>query len=81
MRVATPLETAWPAFLALAVLLLAAFRGRRVLAEGLRRLGWAGLAWFAAALLVRLVVIPALGAHTYDGHEAEYYDIFVFRLS
>jgi len=30
----------------------------------------------SAALFVRLVVIPALTNHTYDGHEADYFDLF-----
>jgi len=34
------------------------------------------LALLAAALLVRLWVIPAWTGHIYDGHEAEYWDLF-----
>jgi len=30
----------------------------------------------SAAVFVRLVVIPALTDHTYDGHEADYFDLF-----
>ena len=68
---ATPLSTVWPAGVA-AVLLVAAL----ILARHYMRLprGWMAVA--SAALFVRLVVIPALTGHTFDGHEADYFDIF-----
>ena len=65
-----------PALLALALLLVGAWRARRVIGGELRRLGWPLLAWLGLALLVRLVGVPALERHVYDGHEAEYYDLF-----
>jgi hypothetical protein len=67
----TPLSTVWPAILAAGVLVLGLLLSRRSLR--LPR-GWIAVA--SAALFVRLVVIPALTAHTYDGHEADYFDIF-----
>lgn len=67
----TAWSTAWPAWLAAAVLVVALVKDRRLLR--LPR-GWVMVA--SAALFVRLVVIPALTAHTYDGHEADYFDIF-----
>ena len=36
---------------------------------------YAGL--FCAALFVRLVGVPALSRHGFDGHEAEFYDLFI----
>lgn len=73
--VQTPLETGWPAMVALALLLLGLVLGGRSLlprrAELPGSLGILGL-----ALLVRLLVIPGWSRHLYDGHEAEYWDIF-----
>ena len=67
----TALSTAWPAMVAAGVWLAAMIAGR-----DLFRLprGWMMVA--SAALFVRLVLIPALTMHTYDGHEADYFDIF-----
>ncbi len=36
-----------------------------------------GLALVALALYVRLSFVPALAGHRFDGHEAEYYDLFL----
>lgn len=75
VEVATPLQTAWPAMLALALLLVGLFLGgRRLLppASQARAL----LAVVAVALLVRLLLLPALERHAFDGHEAEYWDLF-----
>ncbi len=68
----TPLSTAWPVFLCLGLLLVSLAISRRhfVLPRG-----WAAVA--AAAVFIRLVVIPALTDHVYDGHEADYYDLFL----
>jgi len=74
----TPLEpwqTAWPAGVALVGLLVAMWKARAHLRPERGALPWlSGLV--GVALLVRLVVVPALDAHYYDGHEAEYWDIF-----
>lgn len=72
MRVATPLETVWPAAVALALLLVGAVWSRSHL-----RLPARALAWVAVAVALRLWGLPVFEAHVYDGHEAEYYDLFV----
>jgi len=72
---ATPLQTGWPAMAALALLLGSlALSGRRLLPD--RRLMGGLLGVAVLALFVRLGVVPALARHIYDGHEAEYWDIF-----
>ena len=72
---------AWWAPLWLALGLGAAlFLARAELAATLRlsRRAWAvRLGWVGLALVVRLAWLPALGGHAYDGHEAEYYAIFL----
>ena len=67
----TPLGTVWPAFLALLVWLWA---GRGVVREVRLPSGW----WILAAVgvVVRLVWIPSMQMHQFDGHEAEYWDLF-----
>ena len=40
-----------------------------------RYLPW--LVLFAISLAVRLLVVPSLSVHVYDGHEAEYWDLFL----
>ncbi len=76
MRVWAPWETAWPAGL----LALGAAAAAVVLARRAGRPTGAALALplglFALALGIRLLWLPALSAHVYDGHEAEYWDIF-----
>ncbi len=73
--VETPLQTAWPALVAAALLLVGlVLAGRRLLPE--RRTA-AGLgAILVVAAVVRLFVVPAWARHQFDGHEAEYWDIF-----
>jgi hypothetical protein len=71
MSFETPLSTAWPAGVALVVLVAALWTSRRHFS--LPR-AWVAVA--AAALFVRLVVIPAMTDHVYDGHEADYFDLF-----
>jgi len=67
----TPLQTVWPAALALVVWVWAL---RGVWREIRLPRGW----WCIAllALFVRLVWVPALELHQFDGHEAEYWDLF-----
>ncbi len=74
MRIWEPWETAWPAGAAALVLLLAAALGRRHLRP---RQPAVAVGLFVLALFTRLLVIPALTQHAYDGHEAEFYDIFI----
>ena len=76
MRIWEPWETAWPAGVAVVVLVVALGRCWRRLRPGAAagRL-YAGL--FCAALFVRLVGVPALARHGFDGHEAEFYDLFL----
>jgi hypothetical protein len=71
MSFSTPLSTVWPAAVALLVLIVSLVLVRRQI-----RLpkGW----WLVGlvAIVVRLWVIPALGNHIFDGHEADYWDLF-----
>ncbi|MAY82140.1 MAG: hypothetical protein CL930_15340 [Deltaproteobacteria bacterium] len=71
MTFSTPFSTVWPAGLALIVLVVSLIIVRRQI-----RLpkGWWLIA--LAAIVVRLWVIPALGSHIFDGHEADYWDLF-----
>lgn len=73
MQELAPWQTAWPAG-ALALVALAA--AVQVLRGGRLRVEPAAAAIFGLALVVRLLVLPALGRHEFDGHEAEYWDIF-----
>ena len=66
----TPIGTVWPAFIAFFLWLFAV---RRVWREVRLPSGW--WAFMLFCLLVRLVWIPALGVHEFDGHEAEYWDL------
>lgn len=68
-----PWQTAWPA-LALGLTVVGA--GAASLRGAALRPSSGALLIAGVALLVRLVVLPALGRHEYDGHEAEYWDIF-----
>lgn len=71
----SPLQTGWPAMVALALLLLGlGIGGRPLLPRSAERTGL--LLILALALGVRLWVLPAWSRHLYDGHEAEYWDIF-----
>lgn len=81
MKVWQPWETAWPAGLlalglglALVALVVEGWRSRGAQRSAAAVAVPGGL--FVLALVVRLVGIPALSAHVYDGHEAEYWDIF-----
>ncbi len=76
MKIWEPWETAWPAGVAVLVLGFALERSWRRLRPGVAagRL-YAGL--FSTALLVRLVGVPSLARHRFDGHEAEFYDLFI----
>ncbi len=70
-----PWTTVWPVWVALSLWigglwgcrehLLRRFRGRYEL-----------LGVFVLAMVLRLVVLPVFGRHQFDGHEAEYWDIF-----
>lgn len=71
----TPLETVWPAAVSAGLLVAAAGWGRRFLRPA-RALWVPAGCMFLVALLVRLVVVPSLTGHIYDGHEAEYWDLF-----
>jgi len=73
--VETPLQTGWPAMAALLLLLVGLWLGGHAL-RPVRRQGLPLLAVAVLALVVRLFVIPAWSRHAFDGHEAEYWDIF-----
>ncbi|MEC8423244.1 MAG: hypothetical protein VX000_05665, partial [Myxococcota bacterium] len=76
MRIWEPWETAWPAGAALVLCALAVASGgwRWVRIDRRDRAVAVGL--LLVALIVRLLVVPAWTMHTYDGHEAEYFDLF-----
>jgi hypothetical protein len=70
-----PWQTGLPPALALVALLLCLWSargplGRTGLAPGLLGLALSGL------VLVRIFALPVLERHIYDGHEAEYWDLF-----
>jgi hypothetical protein len=67
----TPIQTVWPAALALVVW---GWALRKVWRDIRLPHGW----WWIAvlALFVRLLWVPALEMHQFDGHEAEYWDLF-----
>ncbi|MGB0639315.1 MAG: hypothetical protein ACPGTU_08285 [Myxococcota bacterium] len=71
MSFSTPFSTVWPAGLALLVLAVSLVLVRRQIRMPRR---W----WVVAvvAMVVRLWVIPALDSHMFDGHEADYWDLF-----
>lgn len=71
-----PWQTAWPAGVVLLGLVLGALWSVRQRQAVGPRVWLARCFVFGLALVVRLVVLPALSAHVYDGHEAEYWDIF-----
>ena len=76
MKEWSPLETAWPAGVALLIALGAlAFGAAGALRDGRARLR-TDLALVGVALGVRLLLIPSLTRHVFDGHEAEYWDLF-----
>lgn len=66
-------HTAWPALPALLLLVVGLWGLRRRVVWDRRLLAVLGL-----ALLVRVLVIPSW-RHVYDGHEADYLDIFLHR--
>jgi len=73
---AEPWSTAWPAAVALVGLLVGLVKVRRAL--------WPPRAWLAPALgftllalAVRFLWLPALTEHAFDGHEADYLDLFL----
>ncbi|MCK6507735.1 hypothetical protein L6R53_30940 [Myxococcota bacterium] len=71
----TPLQTGWPAMACALVLLLGlGLAGRSLWPR--RSTSLALLAVAVVALLVRLGLLPALDRHVYDGHEADYWDLF-----
>ncbi len=71
----SPWQTGWPAMLALVALIGGLARAwRSLLPPRSSLLPLLGIALLA--LLLRLFVIPAWDRHLYDGHEAEYWDIF-----
>lgn len=76
MRIWEPWETAWPAGAALLLLLAAVAVCWRRLRPG-PVAGRLYAVLFSVGLFVRLVAVPALARHGYDGHEAEFYDLFV----
>lgn len=76
MRVWQPWETAWPAAAAVALCAIALAAGGWRWVRLPRRDRPVALGLFVLALVVRLVVLPAWTAHTHDGHEAEYFDLF-----
>jgi len=73
---AAPWTTAWPAGIALLVLLGALWTCRRDL---LPRRSWIGpgIGVALVAILVRVLWFPAFSSHLYDGHEADYLDLFL----
>ncbi|MFH1470088.1 MAG: hypothetical protein ABIO70_37230 [Pseudomonadota bacterium] len=68
--------TAWPAALALVGLVVGLVQARRALAPPR---GWVApaLAFAILALAVRFLWLPALPEHAFDGHEADYLDLFL----
>ena len=74
MRILAPWETAWPAGVGLLLLWLGLARS----GLSLRTIGPRTAALAAVVgLCLRLLWVPALGRHLYDGHEAEYWSLFV----
>jgi hypothetical protein len=76
VRIWQPWETAGPAGLALLLVALAVGAGAWRWLVVPRRVRLPAALLLAGAILVRLVVIPAWTGHTYDGHEAEYWDLY-----
>jgi hypothetical protein len=70
-----PWQTAWPAGLALIGFVVAAWRSRRHF-DRAHTDRWLMLLLFGVSVVVRLWVLPAASLHYFDGHEAEYWDIF-----
>lgn len=71
----SPWQTGWPAMLALVALIAGLLRARReLLPPRSSLLPLLGIALLA--LLLRLFLVPAWARHIYDGHEADYWDIF-----
>lgn len=71
-----PWHSAWPAGVALLVLVLGLGLARRSLVIPRRWWGVIGVLGFVG-LAVRLMVVPALARHEFDGHEAEYHALFL----
>lgn len=67
----SPIETVWPVGVVFLCWLGCAWRGRSALG-----LTGPAVALGVAAMLIRLVWIPAWSGHVFDGHEAEYWDLF-----
>ena len=67
----SPLQTVWPVGVVAVAWLWLCWRHRSAFRVTPVMLGIG-----AFALVVRLWWVPALEAHTYDGHEAEYWDLF-----
>jgi hypothetical protein len=67
----TPIETVWPVGVVLILWCVGLFRLRAEVQ--IPRLGWL---LFLIAVGVRLWWIPAWDGHVFDGHEAEYWDLF-----
>jgi len=67
----TPIETVWPVGLVLILWCVTLSRLRSELQ--VPRLGWV---LFLFAIGVRLFWMPAWDGHVFDGHEAEYWDLF-----
>ena len=70
-----PWQTAWPAGVALVGWAVAAWRVRRHVRFERTVVLWM-LGLWALSMVVRLGVLPATTAHYFDGHEAEYWDLF-----
>lgn len=75
LQVLQPWQTAWPAGLALLALVVGTAASRRELLPARSSL-LPLLVVALIALLIRLFVMPAWSRHVFDGHEAEYWDIF-----
>lgn len=67
----TPMETVWPVGVVLILWLVAVVRARK----GFRVTGAMALVG-VIALAVRCFWVPAWTGHAFDGHEAEYWDLF-----
>mgnify|MGYP007063375195 CR=1 FL=1 len=71
------METAWPGLVTAFGLCLALFFVRKTIRRSIQKAPrWIWLC-LVLAVMVRLWLVPSLSLHIYDGHEADYWDIFL----